>query len=428
MRTHLVEMNLFKTPASRTDAFALGTSKIATRVYLLSLALSIAIIAIFILSSNRIHSVTLRNPSQQVFQHFYSKYYSAIQCPCQRIVIPYKSFASLSARFHPVCSSFFVTDDWVVSISSANVVDSEFDLLDFRVSGVTFFNTLAALCSLSQNTVNNSWYISGQKSLITDLVLSEVDFQNRIENIVEQFKKNTIAEFIRTIALIEAHTRTLYTTGFENVLLYTDQTSNATTPINFRWEPSYFAECSCGLDDQCHELMVFYNYTNKTVYDSYFLKFTVPNLFVGCDVISSVFISTLECFFNQTCVNAIQNETNWNESTILPILPILKMNASKFAPNTPIETLVNHLMVETWIKDISYNLYYEQCAPEQCTYTFEAGDNLLKAITTILGLFGGLLIGLKIIVRLVVTWTRARWRARLQPKGRASKLRIEIKR
>jgi hypothetical protein len=390
----------------------------------LSVTLSVVIIAIFILSSSRIHSVTLQNPSQQVFQNFYSKYQSTIQCPCQHIVIPYKSFASLSVQFHPVCSSFFVTDAWVVSISSLNLENSFFDLLDFRVSGVTFFNTLATLCSLSQTTVNNSLYIFGQNSLITNLVLSELEFQNRIDAIVGQFEKNTIAEFKHTIALIETHTRSLYATGFANVFLHTDQTSNATEPFEFSWRPYYYGECSCGLDDQCHNLMGFYNYTTETIFDSYFLKFTLPNLFVGCHVIPSVFISTLECFFNQTCVNAIQDETYGNKSSIIPIL---QMNSSKFPPNTPIETLVNHLMIETWLKDIEYNLYYEQCAPGQCTYTFEAHENVLKAVTTIIGLFGGLLVGLRIIVLFTVTWIRARWRARLQQKGRASKLRFERK-
>ena len=424
IRILLIDMSLFQTRASRTDAFALETSKIATRVYLVSLTLSVVIITTFILSSSRTQSINLQNPSQQVFQHFYNKYQSTIQCPCQHIVIPYKSFVSLSVQFHPVCASVFINDTWILAVSKMNSDYSIYSLLDLRVSGATFFNTLAALCSLSQATVNDNWYIFGQNSLITDVVLSELEFQNRIEGFVEQFEKNTIAEFKRTISMIVTHTRSLYATGSANVFLHTDQTSNATEPFEFNWRPYYYGECSCGLDDQCHNLMGFYNYTTETIFDSYFLKFTLPNLFVGCHVIPSVFISTLECFFNETCVNAIQDETNANKSSIIPILQI---NATKFAPNTPIETLVNHLMIETWNKDIEYNLYYEQCALEQCTYTFEAGDSVLKAVTTILGLFGGLLVGLRIIVGFLVTWIRVRWRARLQPQGRASKLRFKRK-
>ena len=346
-------MNLFQTPASRTDAFESETSKIATRVYLLSLTLSVVVIAIFILSSRRIHSVTLRNPCQKVFQYFYNKHQSTIECPCRQIVIPYNSFVSLSVQFHPVCSSVFISDEWIYYTDSTTSSDSVYDLLDLRVSGVTFFNTLATLCSLAKSTANNSWYTFSQNSLITDVILPELKFRSRVESIMEQFEKNTIAESKRIIALIETHTRSLYATGFANVFLHTDQISNATQPFEFKWRPYYYAECSCGLDDQCRNLMAFYNYTTEGIFGEYSLKFTLPNLFVGCHVIPSVFISTLECFFNQTCVNAIRDETYPNKSISIPILQI---NASVFAPNTPIETLVNHLMIETWMKDIRYQL------------------------------------------------------------------------
>jgi len=57
-------------------------------------------------------------------------------------------------------------------------------------------------------------------------------------------------------------------------------------------------------------------------------------------------------------------------------------------------------MVETWNEIIQYDEYYDQCAPEQCTYTFTSRKNLLQVITTTVGLFGGLSVGLRVIVLL----------------------------
>ena len=69
-------------------------------------------------------------------------------------------------------------------------------------------------------------------------------------------------------------------------------------------------------------------------------------------------------------------------------------------------------MIETWNTHIQYNQYYKQCAPEQCTYTFTSRDNLLHVFTTLVGLFGGLSVVLKIIVPAVVHWIRNRMRSR----------------
>jgi hypothetical protein len=391
------ELNLFKSAATRTSPIEMKTAKIATRLYLLLMILSMAVITIYTLSSLRIQIVTIQNPSRMVFEQLHDEYSSTITCPCTNIAISYKLFTSLSPKFHPVCSSLFVSNAWIVSTSALNTVNSDYDILDFRSSGPTFFNALAALCSLSQITVADNWYIFSQTPLITDHALSESEFEARTKATIEQFEKNMIIEFKYRLALIEAHTLSLYATGYEDILLYTNQSSNSTKPIDFGWIPSSSDTCSCGLDENCHDLMCFYNYTDNTVANPYYLTYTLPNIIVGCFVIPSVYESSLECFFNQTCLDLVQIEIQSSQSINVSIL---QTNSTRYSPQTVIETLVNNLMVDTWNEIIQYDEYYDQCAPEQCTYTFTSRKNLLQVITTTVGLFGGLSVGLRVIVLL----------------------------
>ena len=77
--------------------------------------------------------------------------------------------------------------------------------------------------------------------------------------------------------------------------------------------------------------------------DTYEVKFPIPSLYMGCFVIQSVLQSTLECFFNQTCLDAVQAEIISPGSINIPILDA---NQTRFLPQTHIETIVDALMIE----------------------------------------------------------------------------------
>ncbi|CAF3112543.1 unnamed protein product [Rotaria sp. Silwood2] len=87
--------------------------------------------------------------------------------------------------------------------------------------------------------------------------------------------------------------------------------------------------------------------------------------------------------------------------------------SSSFLPTDTIETIFNQLMVEEWKVDSNFEGYYNTCAPTTCTYTNIRRMDLLYVIATIAGLFGGLVIVLRlltpVIVRLV-NWIVAAWR------------------
>lgn len=158
----------------------------------------------------------------------------------------------------------------------------------------------------------------------------------------------------------------------------------------------------CELTDECQLQVPMYSNGN---HDTYEVKFLLPNFFVGCFTIQSVLQSSLECFFNQSCLDAVQTEIL---SEISINSSILLANATRFSPNTPIGKLINSLMIEDWGRNIQYDQYYEQCAPKLCSYTTFYRKNALYILTKLISLIGGLTIGLKIVVSIIVKWLRKR--------------------
>jgi hypothetical protein len=419
VKVQMVELNLFKTALTRTDPYALQTARISTRVYLFSMLVAFGIITVYLWSSTRVHTVTFQSPSRTLFENLQTKYPNTLQCPCRQIVIPYELFTSFSPTYHPVCSSQFISDSWIVSISGLNDVNSVFDALDFRTAGPTFFNSLATLCSLSETTINEAWYIFNQTPLITGLTLIESEFKIQSNLAIQLFQQNTISDLKHVLSLVDMHTQTMYATGYENLLLATNETAAATTPIDFGWMPSEDAICSCGLTDQCADVISFFKYTDGTIYAPYYLTFTLPDILIGCYVVPSVLQSSLDCFFNQTCLDIVQNAIKTKASISISIL---EANTTRFSSQALITTLLDNLMVETWNENIEYDQYYEQCDPEQCTYTYTSGNNLLQIVTTIVGLFGGLSVALRIIVPLPIRWIRNRLRRRGETNNVTGKL------
>jgi hypothetical protein len=61
-------------------------------------------------------------------------------------------------------------------------------------------------------------------------------------------------------------------------------------------------------------------------------------------------------------------------------------------------TLIDELFIESWINSSNYSAYFSTCAPSICRYSYTERNSVLYMITTFLGLYGVLTVGLKLIV------------------------------
>jgi hypothetical protein len=304
-------------------------------------------------------------------------------------------------------------------MSSAASPNNRQLLKDILVEGPKFSISLNAFCVLMKTIVSDASFIFNQSSLITDHVLSDPEFKARANQTFNQFKSNTVAESKRSLALIRSQTVTMFTARDTDVSWRLPPSRNSSYSIYFQAVPAQIENCSCALSDECKEQLVLYNYTGnvQSPSDEIGVLCNISNMFTGCFAIQSLLQSSLEWFFDQTCVDRVVqkiNELATYENKISINISILERNSTRFSPNTLVEEIVNEMMIETWGENIDYNQYYEQCAPKLCTYFITTHNEALYVFTTIIGLFGGLSIALRIIVPLIVTWIRNKVHRRVE--------------
>jgi hypothetical protein len=135
----------------------------------------------------------------------------------------------------------------------------------------------------------------------------------------------------------------------------------------------------------------------------------IPDFTSSCMPVDACLLSSLECFFNQTCVNAIFPYQRMVGGVIWNFTALNSDNASKpsrFNRNSRIKSIVDELMVEEWNVQEFYDKYFQQCAPLVCTYLTDVYPDFLSVLNTIIGLLGGLCTVLGIIVLPVVRFIR----------------------
>jgi hypothetical protein len=158
---------------------------------------------------------------------------------------------------------------------------------------------------------------------------------------------------------------------------------------NIRPTAQIYDNCSCASSSACTEQSYIYNHPNMTT------LLNVPGFYTGCYVIESLLQSTLECLYNQTCINELRTHFRSSSLTVEALNSSLP---SQYLENSTIKELLDQLMIEKWIPLQMYDRYYNECQPAQCTYTVDTRNDAIYIVTATIGIVGGLVQILKIIV------------------------------
>jgi hypothetical protein len=207
---------------------------------------------------------------------------------------------------------------------------------------------------------------------------------------INQSKSNAPIEFLRILSLI-ANVNDVngivstYGTNFKYIYASneSDLTYAATKPI------IYDDQCSCGLNKNCTSQA---NFIIKNSSEMIPIKvIPIKGLKIGCIPSESFRASTLECFYDFSCINIILQYANYTNGIDSKNISIpLSSTMNKFSINTIIDELINNLFVDKWITTIDYSSYFNQCSPLLCSYTYIQQINPLYLVTLLLGLHGGL--------------------------------------
>lgn len=233
---------------------------------------------------------------------------------------------------------------------------------------------------------------------VTTQLLSEKSFHERLDLLIKHSKANASVTFNRILFLIRSinHGNAIistYGTNFEYIAPWYQFESNSYAPTQAM---IYDDECSCGLYPNCTSQAHF-------IGTDPFEIIPIKGLKIGCTPSESFRASTLECFYDASCITLIQDYANYTtrfNSANHP--PPLSATMNRSSINTTIAELINDLFVEKWSTTISYSSYYQQCSPFSCSYTYIQRFNSLYIVTLLLSLKGGLMIVLKWICPKIV--------------------------
>ncbi|CAF1094407.1 unnamed protein product [Didymodactylos carnosus] len=272
---------------------------------------------------------------------------------------------------------------------------------DFRATMSTSFSTLLALCELSNEIVYNNLQYFNSTNYVTSTAVSETLFQAQTNEFVDIFQQTTINSFKNSLELVRELTQGNALAGPGTN--YNFRLLNGSA-FEFVSIPLYQYEltgelCYCKTNISCAARSMIYTVDHTPLY-------TIPSFYSGCYIIESLLSSTLECFFDRSCLDAI-NTYMYNISAYPFNATVLNSSSkSKFAVNSTLRQIVQQLMVEEWNSEVSFDKYYSSCAPGECTYTYQKRTDLIYILTTIAGLLGGLTTIFKLLIPPVVAFFR----------------------
>lgn len=388
------KFNLFKSVPAPINEYELRNQQISTRLFIIFFILLLAILLGYTFIQSVIKTVYIKAPTFEQYSKLNHTHQKNLKCPCTTISIDYKNFLNLNYTFHQVCHSVYISNYWIGYIDGRNT-DDAISIDDFRWTGANTFRALRVLCELMNKTVSESLTQLYVNQYISTTVTPAYLFEAQIESSVQKFISSTAKNLISSLRIIRDTNQGngLWALAGMQQNLYMDADANSLSLVT-----SNYSNCTCDNSPKCIRQSSIYRYSDKK------LLFAIPGLYLGCLTIEALLQSTLECFYNQTCINQLQlylaHKSFMNATALDPMLN------NRFVENSTIQELVNELMIEKWNRTVSFEKYYDVCQPRHCAYDYKTKSNVIYILITLFGLSGGWITMLRFILPLLVTLGR----------------------
>lgn len=397
LRESFLQLNFYK--KSSSDAETARKEYLATRIYVCGLVVVIFIVTITSAFVIRTVNKTEYSPSSTRFSKLAEKYPDTIHCPCSKIGIPYATFVSTQVHFHQVCSSEFVKKEWIyMTYAEHSWIETRFGQIrsyflvtdDFKPTLTFFWQVIAGLCNVSYSTWSDieaafsATYTFNPVAVAERVVRSEA--QSALENSINS-ARTTLNRNLVGIQRAMSGNQLVSALSTNFYLRYPpNDTSSSTSP---KMSPRIYDNCSCLHSAGCPH--------SAKVNDSQGNLITIPGMIADCFMMDGTLASTLECYYNQSCISLLHSVLPMN------IKPLSSMLNKHFAENATVETLLSEIMIDEMTNDIQFDLYYSECNPNYCSYSYAHRFDILFIVTTIIGIFGGLSFLLRQIAPLIAS-------------------------
>ena len=309
----------------------------------------------------------------------------------------YDTFISIEPIYDQVCSSYLISSAWIDYLNQVQGTLS-WATLKYRTQLGGPFTILRALCESVQQTIDDALRTFLDTQFASSVVIAPDIFDSEVQMLFNTWQVSTINRYRYVIELLRAI--------YQGNLLMNDR-------HNFQWQlsnslpespipiPLQYENCSCGLSGSCSVPFSLQACIGEESTDCYEMV-RIPSFFTGCSPMEALFQSTLQCFYNRTCVDAVQTGLSWIRSPNLNISMVVPTEGLPNETTETVESIVNRLMVNTWQKNLSFTSYYKVCAPVSCTFEYIDRPHILFLITSIVSVIGGLSTVLKILMLIFV--------------------------
>ncbi|CAF1526169.1 unnamed protein product [Adineta ricciae] len=380
-------LNLFPSTPPTTNAYELRNQTLSTRLFLLSLFIIMTILLLYTSLVNITKTVIVKTPAVEKYLELYSQFPETLSCPCSAISISYGKFFLMNYTLHQVCSSDFVSDEWINYLTThINFVWYLWNRLDFRLISGETFRGIKILCESLETTISQSLNQFYSNEYISGFLLPSGLLETQTKAFLAQFRTSTTNSYLVSLSLVRdtVQTNAVFSAKVTNYELFYHSD-------HVHMNTNSYDSCSCSLSSACIMQSSIYDDSNPNS-----IMFTVPGMYAGCYIIESLLASTLECFYNETCITQLQSFYQSNQT--LRVTPLNSSFPSLYSVNSAMQVVINNLMIEEWNSMINYSSYFDECSPLQCTYSYQTRNDMIYIVTTLIGLVGGLITILKIVV------------------------------
>ncbi|CAF3820021.1 unnamed protein product [Rotaria sp. Silwood1] len=277
------------------------------------------------------------------------------------------------------------------------------------------FQVLSVLCRTSHQAVIDALHGFAATTILSPNALSRDVLNSYIGTSIEQFQKNTldtfcsyyhfVSSYIEEHRFISALRTNFYTRSVPGTNISVTFSAIYPQQVDLTRSSSMSNEtCLCDRTSDCVYPAGIYNQSRAIIPNEVFSLdasplFIVPGFQVGCVPQNALLQSTLECFYNQSCLDIVISLTG----AVRTVSALNISNSfSRFSPTTTIGVLFDNLMVESWENSIDFATYFQTCAPKACSYSYIQRFFLIYMITAMASVFGGLSVALRITSPLFV--------------------------
>lgn len=270
---------------------------------------------------------TVTSPSLGVYQELQQQYGpDRFSYPCSRASITYSSFIDFECEFHPVCKSEFISDFSLQKLfeiyNGLNIQDARTNAFTIRGTIFPRFQALRILCNLAKDALQDTREEYLTSSFIAASMIDKNVFDTQMNTSLTQFQSTLPDEVLINLQFIRGMVQSnafvsLYSTNWYPVL------NNWFVTVTVYMHPQYYGNCNCLTSSSCTRTSIPF----------------IQGYLVGCTPLESLLASTIECLYEQTCVDLLI--TYMNLSTSMPAL--LNNSQTRFSPNTTINSVVHQM-------------------------------------------------------------------------------------